>query len=96
MGWTFFLGSRRRYASGWWTAGRLDRRGIGRSCYGDGLSALSASLYGLGIPEDSILRYETALKIGKFVLIVHGSAEDTLHAKEILNPTNAESLVLHA
>lgn len=60
-----------------------------------GLSALGASLYGLGIPEDSVLRYETALKTGKFVLIVHGSTDDTIHAKEILNHTKPESLELH-
>lgn len=41
-----------------------------------GLSAVGVGLYSLGIPKDSILRYETALKAGKFVLIAHGSAED--------------------
>ena len=60
-----------------------------------GLSALGAGLYGLGIPEESIVQYETALKIGKFVLIVHGSAEDTLHARAILNHTKSETLNLH-
>ena len=59
------------------------------------LSALGASLYGLGIPEDSILRYETALRIGKFVLIVNGSAEDTMHAKDILNHTKPDTLEHH-
>jgi HSP20 family molecular chaperone IbpA len=34
-----------------------------------GLSAMGAGLYSLGIPKDSILRYETALKTDKFVLI---------------------------
>ncbi|MFH0780816.1 MAG: general stress protein [Pseudomonadota bacterium] len=60
-----------------------------------GLSALGAGLYGLGIPEDSILRYEKALQIGKFVLIVHGSTDDTIHAKEILNHTQPDTLELH-
>ena len=52
-----------------------------------GLSAIGAGLYSLGIPKDSILRYETALKTGKFVLIAHGPMADTTHAKEILNRT---------
>ena len=39
-----------------------------------GLSAIGAGLYSLGIPKDSILRYETALKTGKFVVIAHGTA----------------------
>ena len=33
-----------------------------------GLSALGAGLYGMGIPKDSILQYETAVKSGKYVL----------------------------
>ena len=60
-----------------------------------GLSAVGAGLYSLGIPKDSILRYETALKAGKFVLIAHGSAEDITHAKEILSHTGSETLEHH-
>ncbi len=47
-----------------------------------GLSAVGTGLYRLGIPKDSILRYETELKTGTFVLIAHGSAVDISHAKE--------------
>jgi uncharacterized membrane protein len=60
-----------------------------------GLSAIGAGLYSLGIPKDSILRYETALKTGKFVLIAHGSMDDITHAKEILNRTKPETLEHH-
>jgi uncharacterized membrane protein len=60
-----------------------------------GLSAIGAGLYSLGIPKDSIIQYESALKTGKFVLIVHGSLDDTTHAKEILNRTNSEILEHH-
>ena len=60
-----------------------------------GLSALGAGLYSLGIPKDSILKYETALKTDKFVLIAHGSADDTTRAKEILSRTNPEALEQH-
>jgi len=60
-----------------------------------GLSALGAGLYSLGIPKDSILRYETAIKTGKFVLIAHGSLEDTTHAREILHRTATEALEHH-
>jgi len=60
-----------------------------------GVSALGAGLVSLGIPKDSILRYETALKTDKFVLIAHGTTEDTTHAKEILNRTNPETLEHH-
>ena len=60
-----------------------------------GLSAIGAGLYSLGIPKDSILRYETALKTGKFVLIAHGSIDDVAHAKEILIRTEPETLEHH-
>jgi hypothetical protein len=60
-----------------------------------GLSAIGAGLYGLGIPKDSILRYETALKTGKFVLIAHGSQEDTALARSILHRTEQEAVDLH-
>jgi uncharacterized membrane protein len=60
-----------------------------------GLSALGAALFGMGIPKDSILQYETAVRNGKFLLIAHGSADDALLAKEILVSTGSESLSSH-
>jgi hypothetical protein len=49
-----------------------------------GLSALGAGLYSIGIPKDSILKYETAIKSERFVVVVHGSADDLAKAKDIL------------
>jgi hypothetical protein len=60
-----------------------------------GLSALGAGLYGLGIPKDSIVQYETALKSGKYVVIAHGSPEETAQAREIISRTNPEALEEH-
>ena len=60
-----------------------------------GLSALGAGLFSLGIPKDSILQYETALKTDKFVLIIHGTAAETTHAKQVLTSTNPENLQHH-
>jgi hypothetical protein len=60
-----------------------------------GLSALGAGLYSMGIPKDSVLQYETALKSGKYVIIAHGSAEETAHAREIISRTNPEALAEH-
>ena len=69
-----------------WIIGALE----GAAVFG-GLSAIGAGLYSLGIPKDSILSYETALKAGKFVLIAHGSAKEVAHAKEIISHTSAEA-----
>ena len=60
-----------------------------------GLSALGAGLYGIGIPKDSILRYESAIKTDKFVLVAHGSVEEIIRAKGILSGTKPETLEHH-
>ena len=60
-----------------------------------GLSALGAGLYGLGIPKDSVIKYETALKSDKFLVIAHGHADDIAKAKSILGSTAKEDLVEH-
>ena len=39
-----------------------------------GVSAIGAGLYSMGIPKDSIVQYEMALKTDKFLLMVHGTA----------------------
>jgi uncharacterized membrane protein len=60
-----------------------------------GLSALGAGLVGMGIPKDSILKYETALRTDKFLLIAHGTKDEVTHAKEILIRTGPENLEHH-
>ena len=60
-----------------------------------GLSALGAGLYSLGIPKDSVVEYETALKAGNFVLVAHGTPEDVAKAKSIVEQTDATKTVEH-
>jgi uncharacterized membrane protein len=60
-----------------------------------GVSALGAGLVGIGIPEDSVLKYEVALKADKFLLIVHGSPEDVDRAKDIIGGTTHSSYSVH-
>jgi hypothetical protein len=60
-----------------------------------GLSALGAGLYGIGIPKDSIVRYETAIKAGKYLLISHGNAAEVARAREILDATQPDELTDH-
>src|ERR1700723_4583839 len=40
------------------------------------LGALGAGLFSIGIPKDSIVKYETALKTDQFLLIAHGSTAE--------------------
>jgi uncharacterized membrane protein len=49
-----------------------------------GMSALAAGLYGIGIPKDSILTYETDIKAGKFVVIAHGTRAEVDKSKSVL------------
>ena len=48
------------------------------------MSALGAGLYGIGIPKDSVLSYETQIKAGKFVVIAHGTRDAVEKSKTIL------------
>ena len=60
-----------------------------------GVSALGAALYSIGIPKDSIVSYETALKGGKFLLVAHGTTDDVNRAKELLQASGADDLTVH-
>jgi uncharacterized membrane protein len=60
-----------------------------------GLSALGAALYGIGIPKNSVLEYETALKSDRFLVIAHGTAADVARAKELLGRTGPAKIAAH-
>ena len=61
-----------------------------------GLSALGGALAGLGIPKNSVIQYETALKADKFLVLAHGTPEEVTRAKSIIDGTKpAESAVHH-
>ena len=61
-----------------------------------GLSALGAALFSIGIPEDSIVEYETQIKAGKFVVIAH-DAQGVLDKGLIaLEATKHQGVKLHS
>ena len=49
-----------------------------------GLSALGAALTQIGVPKDQVIKYEAALKVDKYLLVVHGSAQDQEKARSVL------------
>lgn len=61
-----------------------------------GTSALVGALTAIGIPKDSVLRYETALKANKFLLIVHGDGQEIMRAHELLTTSGLASFDHHA
>ncbi|MGA2860038.1 MAG: general stress protein [Candidatus Sulfotelmatobacter sp.] len=60
-----------------------------------GLTAVGAGLYSIGIPKDSVLKYESALKADKFILIAHGTAAEVAKAKDIIQTTHPTELAVH-
>jgi hypothetical protein len=50
-----------------------------------GVSAVGAALTGIGIPRDSVVEYETALKTDKFLLVVHGTTDEVAKARGVLD-----------
>ena len=61
-----------------------------------GVSAIGAGLFSIGIPKDSILEYEIAIKTDRFLLLANGTAEETARAREIIAATHPAALHVHA
>ena len=70
--------------------------GIENAVVVGGLSALGAALYSIGIPKNSVLQYETALKADGFLVMAHGTPEEVARAKKILGTSDPSSLEVHA
>ena len=49
-----------------------------------GLSAIGAALTQIGVPKDQVIKFEAALKVDKYLLVVHGSAQDQDRARSVL------------
>jgi hypothetical protein len=60
-----------------------------------GISVVGSALIGAGIPKDSVVKYETALKADKYLVIAHGTSWEVERAKEILDTNDADSSVIH-
>jgi hypothetical protein len=69
--------------------------GIENAVMVGGLSALGAALYGIGVPKDSVIQYETAVKADSFLVMAHGSAEEMTRAKAILGTAKPSRLDMH-
>jgi hypothetical protein len=60
-----------------------------------GLSALGAALYSTGIPKDSVIEYESAVKADGFLVMAHGSADEMARARAMLDTSNPTRLDVH-
>ncbi len=60
-----------------------------------GVSAVGAGLVSIGIPKDSVLKYELALKTDKYMLVVHGTPDEVTKAKDIIEETEHSYCTVH-
>jgi hypothetical protein len=60
-----------------------------------GVSAAGAGLLSIGIPKDSVVKYDVALKTDKLLLVVHGTPEAVDKAKNIIEGTEYNSFSVH-
>jgi hypothetical protein len=61
-----------------------------------GLSSLSAALYSIGIPKDSVVQYETDVKADGFLVMAHGAPSEIAQAKAVLGTLNPSRIDIHA
>jgi uncharacterized membrane protein len=69
--------------------------GLEGAVFAGAAGALAGALTAIGIPKDSVVRYDTALKANKFLLVVHGDAQEIQRAREILEGTDVASFDAH-
>ena len=61
-----------------------------------GLGALGAALFSIGIPHNSVVQYEQALKADKFLVIAHGPQAEVERARTLLQAGGPVQLDVHA
>ncbi len=61
-----------------------------------GVSAAGAGLFSLGIPKDSVLKYDVALKSDAYLLLFHGGHDEAVRVENLLVKSGPTSLDIHA
>lgn len=70
-----------------WLAGAVEGAVVGGT-----VGIFAAALTSLGIPDDQIVKYETEIKSGKFLVLAHGSVGEIERAHGILGTSGASHL----
>ncbi len=60
-----------------------------------GASALGAGLYSIGIPKNSVVQYELAVRTDQYLLMVNGSESQVEKAREAIDNTTTVSVATH-
>jgi hypothetical protein len=80
---------------GYYNAGDRMRRALEGAVVVGGLSAIGAGLYSIGVPKNSIVQYESAIKSDKFLLLAHGTQEEVERAKGIMQTAQPVEITVH-
>ena len=62
---------------------------------GAGVGALISGLGASGIPRNQALKYQERLEAGEFLVVLHGTPEETTRAHKLLHETTTTSLMTH-
>lgn len=62
---------------------------------GAGVGALINGLVSMGIPRDQALKYQERLQAGEFLVVLHGSNNETARAYEVLDDATTTHLQRH-
>ncbi len=73
-----------------WIVGALEGAAVGGAA-----GVVAAALAGIGIPEDSVVKYDTEVKAGRFLVLAHGTADIVEHARIVLETTAPSQLAAH-
>ena len=73
-----------------WIVGALE----GAAVVG-GLGVIGAGLFSVGIPKDSVVEYESAIKADKFVLVAHGTEPEIARAQDVLRVGGSLNVVVY-
>jgi uncharacterized membrane protein len=74
-----------------WIVGALEGATVGAS-----VGVVGAAFAGAGIPKDSVVKYETAIRGGKFVVAVHGTAAEVDRARSVLAAKGTPDVATYA
>ena len=74
--------------------GTVEGAAVG-AAIGGGSGVLAAALSSLGVPKDTVIRYEAALKANKFLLIASGTAAEVERARASLAGVGGAQVQVH-
>jgi hypothetical protein len=60
-----------------------------------GITAIGAALTSIGIPKDSVIRYESAIKADDFLVMAHGSSDEMERARVLLQDAHPKQVDVH-